>query len=431
MKGAVCNSVSVPEQGAGRGEMRTPEEVLEMRRLREQGLGTRKIAVLMGCSRTTVRAWLVRGRWSEPSVRRRGRALAGMEGWLRERLVRHGGNADVVHQELLAEGVKVSLRTVERAVAPFRRELRAAVVATTRYETPPGYQLQIDFGQRRVWLAGARPRVSLFVGTLGCSRRSHVRAFFGERQAHWFAGMESTFEEIGGVPETVLMDNARALVSRHDRATREVVFHDRLLAFAKHYGFRPQACAPYRARTKGKDEAGVGYVKRNAIAGRQFESFAALEAHLVRWTREVANRRIHGTTGRMPIEHFAEEEAERLRPLPAGGRFERVRELRRTVTTDCAVEVDTNAYSVPWRLIGEQVRVLVSEREVRIHHGAEEVAAHPRSRGSRERLTIAAHFAGVAGAQGRAVRTTGETESDPDPLLRPLEVYAELAGGAW
>ena len=101
----------------------------------------------------------------------------------------------------------------------------------------------------------------------------------------------------------------------------------------------------------------MGYVKKNGIAGRRFESLAELEAHLARWTREVADRRIHGTTGRVPIEHFAEEEAQRLQPLPAYGRFERVRELTRRVATDCSVVVDTNAYSVPWLLIGERVRV--------------------------------------------------------------------------
>ena len=86
-------------------------------------------------------------------------------------------------------------------------------MATTRFETPPGYQLQIDFGQRQVWIGGEKRKVSLFVATLGCSRRMHVRVFVGERQAHWFAGLESTFEEIGGVPETVLLDNAKALRS--------------------------------------------------------------------------------------------------------------------------------------------------------------------------------------------------------------------------
>ena len=185
MSRGVCTSVLTPERGVGSEEMRTPEDLLEMRRL--HGLG-----------------------WRKPAQRRKRRVLVGWEGWLRDRLAQHEGNADVVRQELGTLGVRVSLRTVQRTVEPFRRELRVAVVATTRFETPPGYQLQIDFGERQVWIGGEKRRVTLFVATLGCSRRMHVRVFLGERQRHWFEGLESTFEEFGGVPETVLLDNARA-----------------------------------------------------------------------------------------------------------------------------------------------------------------------------------------------------------------------------
>ena len=100
--------------------------------------------------------------------------------------------------------------------------------------------------------------------------------------------------------------NPKALVEHHDATTREVRFNGRLHAFARYWGFAPRACAPYRARTKGKDERGVGYVKKNAIAGRRFESWAALEAHLDRWMREVADQRVHGTTGVAPAERFAQ-----------------------------------------------------------------------------------------------------------------------------
>jgi transposase len=161
--------------------------------------------------------------------------------------------------------IAVSLRTVERAVAPLRGELAAEARATVRFETPPGKQMQIDFGEKRVVIGGEMVRAYLFVATLGHSRRLHVRAFRHERQACWFEGLESAFRAFGGVPEEVLLDNTRALVLHHDSLTREVRFNARLLAFAKHWGFRPWACAPYRARTKGKDERGVGYVKSNAI----------------------------------------------------------------------------------------------------------------------------------------------------------------------
>jgi hypothetical protein len=132
------------------------------------------------------------------------------------------------------------------------------------------------------------------------------------------------------------------------------------------WGFRVRACAPYRARTKGKDERGVGYVKRNAVAGRSFASFAGLEAHLDAWTREVADQRTHGTTGEAPAERFARDEAGALTPLGGVPPFTTALDLVRRVGADCAVAVDGNAYSVPWRLIGEAVRVTVSGARVRV-----------------------------------------------------------------
>ena len=282
-----------------------PDEVAAMLRLRDLGWGTRRIAAEFGCDRETVQRYLATGGWAPYRTPERPGALAGHAAWLAERLRRHRGNADVVRQELSAElGIVVSLRTVERAVADLRRELAAEALATVRFETPPGRQLQIDFGERWVAIGDEQVRVYLFVATLGHSRRVYARAFRHERQSAWFEGLEGAFRHFGGLPKEVLLDNAKALVEHHDPATREVVFNARLHAFARYWDVRPVACAPYRARTKGKDERGVGYVKRNAIAGRGFASWAALEAHLAWWMREVADQRVHGTTGEVPMVRF-------------------------------------------------------------------------------------------------------------------------------
>lgn len=211
----------------------------------------------------------------------------------------------------------------------------------------------------------------------------HVRASQRQRQADWFEGMEGAFLRFGGVPAEVLIDNAKALVEHHDAVTREVRFNARLHAFARYWGFTPQACAPYRARTKGKDERGVGYVKKNAIAGRRFESWAAFEAHLDRWTREVADQREHGTTGVAPAERFADE-ARALRPLAGRAPFGQLRDLVRKVQADCAIDLDTNSYSVPWRLIGESVQVVVLAGRVIIRHAGQVVADHALCRGRRQ-----------------------------------------------
>ena len=143
--------------------------------------------------------------------------------------------------------------------------------------------------------------------------------------------MKERSGNFGGLAEEVLLDNARALVTRHDAATREVTFNERFRAFAAYWGFRPRACAPYRARTKGKDERGVGYVKRNAVAGHRFATWAELEAHLARWTREVADVRVHGTTGEAPLVRFERDEAKTLRPLNGRPPFRQIRELTRVV----------------------------------------------------------------------------------------------------
>ena len=281
--------------------MRVPDEVAAMARLRDLGWGTRRIAAELGCDRETVRRYLDVGGWAPYRSPERREALAGHEAWLADRFRRHRGNADVVRQELLAElGIAVSLRTVERAVAHLRRELAAEALATVRFETPPGWQLQIDFGERGVRISEETVRVHLFVATLGYSRRVYVRAFRHQRQSAWLDGIEGAFRHFGGVPGELLFDNAKTLVEHHDRVTREVTFNERLHAFARYWGVRPVACAPYRARTKGKDERGVGYVKGNALAGRSFVSWAALEGHLAWWTREIADTRVHGTTGEAP-----------------------------------------------------------------------------------------------------------------------------------
>jgi transposase len=217
--------------------MQTPDEVAAMLRLKALGWGVRRIAKELGCSHMTVRRYLSAGSWVSYRGRGRPSRLAGLEDWVAERFRRHGGNADVVRQELEEEkGIKLTLRTIERQVAPLRRELLAAARATVRFETPPGRQLQIDFGERRVAIGEASVKVFLFVATLGYSRRLHVRAFRNERQENWFAGLESAFERFGGVTEEVLFDNDRGLVVHHDRATREVEFNARLHAFAKHWG---------------------------------------------------------------------------------------------------------------------------------------------------------------------------------------------------
>ncbi|KAB0594805.1 IS21 family transposase [Castellaniella defragrans] len=425
-----------------RGEpMQSPEDVVAIGRLKACGWGTKRIAAELGISRNTVKRYLRQGGWAPYASPQRMRALDGVAPWLRERFMAHAGNAAVVQQELRSEhGITVSLRTVERACAPWRRELAACAQATVRFETPPGQQMQIDFGSRKAQIAGAEVGVQLFVATLGHSRRIFVQAFPHQHQSAWFAGIEAALQHFGGVPRQVLVDNARALVEHHDAASREVVFNDRFRALAHHWGFRPVACAPYRPRTKGKDERSVGYVKRNAMAGHTFESWAHLQAHLDWWMREVADQRVHGTTGEIPAERFR---LERLHLMPLADRppFEQTRSLSRRVARDATVEVDTNRYSVPWRLAGRLVQVHIAGCELRVLDDGREVACHPELAGRRQTRCLPEHLQGIVGyrAPGQPSRSTapGDQVQGPIPVVpqallqRDLSVYEAITGGGW
>jgi hypothetical protein len=149
--------------------------------------------------------------------------------------------------------------------------------------------------------------------------------------------------------------------------------------------------------------------------------------------RTIADLRCHGTTGEPPLERFVRDEATTLRPLNGRPPFRQIRELLPKVHADCAVEVDTNAYSVPWRLIGETVEVTISGGQVRVFHAGQLVASHAEAHGRHRRLTDPAHSAGVTGF-GTPPKQVEQGEA-PVPklpeLLRPLAEYELLIGGQW
>ena len=296
------------------------ELVLAIRALADCGVGSKAIARAVGLARNTVRRYLRRPIEAEGQTRPTARRLTD-DRRLEARTLYEGpagGNAVVVQRLLAGRGLTVSVRTIERAVADLRRERRVAQLATVRVETAPGDQLQIDFGQKRVRIAGAWVRVFLLVAVLSYSRRLFVKAFLNERQDDWREGIAGAFTHFGGVPRTLLGDNARALVVGRDRGTGTVLFHPTYLAFCRDWDVQPRACAPYRARTKGKTEAGVKFVKRNGLADQDFDSFAALEAHLAAWMTTVDERE-HGTTHEAPRVRFQRDRAPDAAATPRAG----------------------------------------------------------------------------------------------------------------
>jgi hypothetical protein len=258
-------------------------------------------------------------------------------------------------QELQREhGIKVSLRTVERAVAHLRREVLAQTAATVRFETPPGHQLQIDFGTVRVPIGGEPLKVHLFVATLGYSRRIYVAVFLHERQSAWLQGLGRRLQALRW---PAARSSGRQRQSAGQRARRP------------NPRGRLQRSLPYLLPLLGRDAAGLctvpgphqgqGRARRRLCQAQRHRRAllrvpGALQAHLARWTREVADVRIHGTTAEAPIDRFERDERSALAPLAAKAPFLQVRELSRRVHTDACIELDTNRYSVPWKLIARR-----------------------------------------------------------------------------
>ena len=294
------------------------DEVLDEREvqgifgLRRRGWQVKAIARELCISRNTVRAWVRRGEGAPRPETGRPRVLGKHEAWVRERYLAGVRNGDVLRQELAERGVDVSLRTVERCIKPIREQAADLDRASVRFETAPGKQMQIDFGEKWVDIAGERRRRLSLSPPWGTRDGASCGCLLGCGSATGWRGWMRRCGTLAGCPDVCLVDNARALVLRWEGD--HAVFHPEFDAFCRHWGMTPRACRPYRARTKGKVERSVGYGKSNGLGRLSFVSWEALDAHLVWWMREVADIRIHGTTHERPIDRFAREAAA-LRPI--------------------------------------------------------------------------------------------------------------------
>ncbi len=192
---------------------------------------------------------------------------------------------------------------------------RAPVEPVIRFETPAGRQGQVDFGSFTLpW-----GRRHALVMVLGYSRLLWLRFYPRQTMAVLMEALESAFEAFGGVPEELLFDQMRAVVLSDDRASGGgLVMNEEFLRFAHHWGFVPRSCRPYRARTKGKVERPIRYIRESFFYGRSFANDGDLNDQATRWLERTANQRRHATTGERPIDRFERDERTLLRPLANG-----------------------------------------------------------------------------------------------------------------
>lgn len=264
-------------------------------------------------------------------------------------------NAMVIPREIQDQGYQGSVTILREYIAP-KRALRPSR-ATVRFETQPGQQMQSDWGEVVEEIAGQPIKVHFIVNELGYSRRFHFWCTDSEDAEHTYEGLIRSFEYLGGVPEEVLVDNQKTAVLEHPSAGKPY-FNERFVDLAGHYGFTPRACKPYRARTKGKDERMVGYVKGNFfVRYRSFESWAHLNQLAEKWLAEEADQRVQGTVKEVVAERFKREQPA-LKPLPPIRYDTSYFEFRR-VAWDGYIEVRGNRYSVPAELVGQRVAIRI------------------------------------------------------------------------
>jgi hypothetical protein len=219
-----------------------------------------------------------------------------------------------------------------------------------------------------------RRRVYLFSYLLGYSRRQYLR--FVERMDLPTTIREHVraFEYLGGVAATCLYDNMKVVVLQHDEDGPR--YNPRFLAFCTHYGYKPWACLPRRAQTKGKCEKKFDFVEKNLLNGRTFRDLEHLNEVTAEWLTTVADVRLHRETKQRPIDRY-QEERPHLIPLPAQP-YDTAVVVYRVANVEGFICYQQNDYSVPLRFIGQALPLRVTEQEVVIYSpDVEEVARHP------------------------------------------------------
>jgi len=275
-------------------------------------------------------------------------------------------------QELRQRGFTGSYTVVRQRVRRLRP--RPAPAPVPRFETGPGQQAQMDFGVYDIdFTREGRRRVYLFSYLLGYSRRQYLR---------WVEAMDlvttlrehvQAFHHLGGVARVCLYDNFKAVVLCHD--ADGPLYNPKFLAFATHYGFKPQACRVRRPQTKGKVERKFFYVESNLLNGRTFDTLEHLNEVTAGWLAEVADVRIVRDFKESPRERHAREQPQLL-PLPACD-FDTALMVYRHVGVEGFISYRLNLYSVPWSYIGQVLPVRITASEVIIYSlGLDEIARH-------------------------------------------------------
>jgi transposase len=389
------------------------EDFAVIKALKKRGVYLKDIAAELGVHPKTVRRALERGSAPQLERKRPGSKLNPYKETVDRLLAEGVWNGVVILREIQAKGYSGGKSILREYIAP-KRALRPGR-ATVRFETEPGQQLQSDWAEVITLVAGRETKVFFIVNQLGYSRRFHFWCSDSQDAEHTYEGLIRSLEYFGGVPQEVLVDNQKAAVLDRGDGGRPR-FNERFVDLAGHYGFTPRACRPYRARTKGKDERMVGYIKQHFfVRYRAFDSWVHLNQLAERWLAEEADQREHGTVHEVVAVRFGREQ-KALGPLPTS-RYDTAYRETRQVAWDGYIEVRGNRYSVPGQLAGRVVTARIGLDDcLRVYEGERLVASHQLRPVGQGWVTVPEH-------QAWLWQNTLQVQQ------RPLAIYEEV--GQW
>jgi len=373
--------------------MINPEEWMTIKTLHKKGLSARQIARTLGVSRNTVKRKLQE---EHPSHYSRTEPYVSVvdehKDYLQGRLEEYPSlTADRLYRELQEQGFSGSYETVARYVKKHLR--RQEVQAYNRYETGPGVEAQVDWGEceEPIMEMGVERKVYVFSMVLGYSRMQYIEFTLDMTASTLMRCHLHAFSYFGGIPQRIKFDNMKTVVIEHieDR----VQFNERFIDFANHYGFEPKAEPVCYPEGKGKVERTIGYIWSSFYTGRKFTGLSDLNNQGRRWLNEVCNVRIHGTTGERPLDRM---ELERQHLQKQRSEEYDICEIEfRKVHKDCYFSYQRNYYSVPHVYVGKTVQVKVYAEYLQVIDGGKVIAGHRICKGRRQYIKDESHFTGI------------------------------------
>jgi transposase len=286
----------------------------------------------------------------------------------------HPYSAQQIFQRLHEAGYEGGITIVKDYVHRIRPRHQEAFL---KLDFAAGECAQVDWGEYgSIAVGSTRRRLSFFLMVLCYSRLMYLEFTVSQKMEFFLACHENAFAAFGGCPSRIMVDNLKSAVLQR-LVGAAPVFNPKYLDFSRHWGFEITPCNVRAGNEKGRVENGVGYVKKNFLAGLELADFAAMQPAATLWLDTVANVRIHGATHQRPIDRFDDERAH-LRPLnPAGFDLARVCTVR--ATKQFRVPLDTNHYSVPARYAGQRLMLKAYADRVCIYDADQLVWRHPRS----------------------------------------------------